>query len=251
MTHLNLSTRFNSKFLIAASLLVSSTIAIAPAHAESIKNVTIGGTAASDYILYDSNATNTFANPNANLQTLIGGTAANPTGNVELAASSEKAGFDFTKNTSLNGTIGGRSISISSLTESDWASSSEKYGKKTFGQYWFDSALTAYGLSSMVGTTVGTNFFNAFKNNGGFQRFSDPNISYVSQDANNVINIGLAGHYDASSLFTKSIDQYLLANPALSNTQKLGMMALKNQLSKPPTTAKPTLALASLQRTLA
>lgn len=227
MPHLHRSTRFTSKLLVAASLLVSSTIAIAPAQADSLKNATIGGTAASDYLLYDSNATNTFLNPNASLQTILGGDAANPTGNVELAASSEKAGFDFTKNTILNGTIGGRAISISSLTSSDWSNS---YKGTTFGQYWFNSALSANGFSSMVGTSNGTTLFNIFKNNGGFERFSDPNISYVSQDAGNMINIGLAGHYNASSLLTKSIDQYV-ATTTLSNTQKLMMAGLKTQLS--------------------
>ena len=227
MPHLNRSTRFTSKLLVAASLLVSSTIAIAPAQADSIRNATIGGTAASDYFLYDSNATNTFLNPSASLQTILGGDAVNPTGNVELAASSEKAGFDFTKNTTLDGTIGGRAISISSLTASDWSST---YQGTTFGQYWFDSALNANGLKSMVGTSTGTTLFNIFKNNGGFQRFSDPNISYVSQDASNMINIGLAGHYDASSLFTKSIDQYVNST-ALSKNQQATMAGLKKQLS--------------------
>ena len=227
MLHLNLSTRFNSKLLVAASLLVSSTIAIAPAQADSLKNATIGGTAASDYLLYDADATNTFLSPNASLQTILSGTAANPTGNIELAASSEKAGFDFTKNTTLNGTIGGRAISISSLTASDWSSD---YKGTTFGQYWFDSALKANGFSTMVGTPTSTTLFNVFKNNGGFQRFSDPNISYVSQDASNVINIGLAGHYNASPLFTKSIDQYVATN-TLTMSQKLMMAGLKTQLS--------------------
>ena len=227
MPHLNRSTRFSSKLLIAASLLVSSTVAIAPVQANSLQNATIGGTAATDYLLYDANATNTFLSPNANLQTILSGTAANPTGNVELAASSEKVGFDFTKNTTLNGTIGGRAISISSLTASDWSSS---YRGTTFGQYWFDSALTSNGLRNMVGTSASTTLFNVFKNNGGFQRFSDPNISYVSQDANNVINIGLAGHYNASSLFTKSIDQYV-ATTRLSNSQRRMMAGLKSELS--------------------
>jgi hypothetical protein len=229
MTPLNLSTRFNSKVLVAASLLVSSTIAIAPAHADSIKNVKIGGTAAttSDYILYDSNETQTYANPNANLQTILGGTAEKPTGNVELAARSEQSGFDFTKNTSLDGTIGGRAISISSLTASDWNSS---YQNTTFGQYWFNSALTANGFGSMVGTATSASLFNVFKDNGGFQRFSDPNVSYVNQDANNVISIGLAGHYDATSLFTKSIDQYL-TNTSLSANQRIAMGMVKTQLS--------------------
>jgi len=64
----------------------------------------------------------------------------------------------------------------------------------------------ATGLGSLNRTSNGTKLFNIFKTNGGFQRFSDPNIPYVNQDAIGTISIGLAGHYDASSLFTRSID---------------------------------------------
>lgn len=76
-----------------------SAITLAPAYATGIKNVSIGGSAPTDYLLYDSNATETYVNPTASLQTILSGNAASPTGNVELAASSEKAGFDFTKTT--------------------------------------------------------------------------------------------------------------------------------------------------------
>jgi hypothetical protein len=219
-------TFFNrSPVLMALTLLGTSAIAIAPAQAEGIKNATIGGSAAKDYLLYDANGTNTFLNSNANLQTILGGDSTNPTGNVELAASSEKAGFDFTKNTALNGTIGGRAISISSLTAADWGSS---YQGTTFGQYWFSSALTANGFGVLNGTPTGTALFNIFKGNGGFERFSDPNISYVNQDSNNMINIGLAGHYNASPLFANAIDQYV-ATTSLSNSQKQLMAGLKSR----------------------
>jgi hypothetical protein len=226
MTFRNRFGQTRSTVLMALTLVGASVIAIAPAQAEGIKNATIGGSAATDYLLYDANGTNTFLNPNANLQTILGGDSANPTGNVELAASSEKPGFDFTKNTALNGTIGGRAISISSLTASDWGSS---YQGTTFGQYWFSSALTSNGFGMLNGTPTGTALFNLFKGNGGFERFSDPNISYVNQDSNNVINIGLAGHYDASPLFARAIDQYA-ATTSLSTSQKLLMAGLKTQL---------------------
>jgi hypothetical protein len=225
MTFLNRSGQTRSTVLMALTLVGASAIAMAPAQAEGIKNATIGGSAATDYLLYDANGTNTVLNPNANLQTILGGDSANPTGNVELAASSEKPGFDFTKNTALNGTIGGRDISISSLTAADWGSS---YQGTTFGQYWFSSALTAHGFGMLNGSPTGTALFNLFKGNGGFERFSDPNISYVNQDSNNVINIGLAGHYDASPLFANAIDQYVATTP-LSNNQKQLMTRLKSR----------------------
>lgn len=224
-------TTFMKKALLT-TLLASgmSAIALAPAQASSIRNVTIGGTAPTDYILYDANATETFANPNATLQSILSGNKNSPTGNIELAASSEKLGFDFSKATTLNGTIGGRSIAISSMTASDWNSA---YKGTTFGEHWFNQALTSNGFGSASSTFTslfGTSLFNIFKSTGGFERFSDPNISYVNQNASGNISIGLAGHYNANSLLIKSVDQYASSNK-LSTSKKLMLNSLKTQLS--------------------
>jgi hypothetical protein len=209
-----------------------SAIALVPANATGIKNVSIGGTAPTDYLLYDATATETYLNPSASLQTILGGSAGSPTGNVELAASSEKAGFDFTKTTTLNGTIGGRAIGISSLTQSDWDTAAYKGSTKTFGQYWFDQAMTSNGFGALVSSSsTGSSLFNIFKGNGGFQRFSDPNLSYVNQSTAGDVSIGLAGHFNATPLFTQSIDQYLSSNSSLSTTQKNTFLAIKGQLS--------------------
>lgn len=189
------------KLVLGASIAIGvSAIATVPAQAGTLTGASIGGTAPSDYLVYDSNATNTFAIPNSqtNVQKVLDGSAANPTGNVELAANSEKTGFNFSKNTTLQGQIGGKDITLSSLTSSDWTSS---YKGTTFGQYWFSQALAFNGLGSVVGTITGQGLFANFVNQGGFQRFSDPNISYVNQnDSTGLISIGLAGHYDAAPL---------------------------------------------------
>jgi hypothetical protein len=203
------------KLAIGASLAVSvSVIASAPAHAGSLTGATIGGTAATDYFVYDSNATNTFLvqSTQANVQKVLDGDATKPGGNVELRASTEKATFnatEFTKNTTLTGKIGGKSLTLSSLTSSDWNTS---YQGTTFGNYWFNQALSANGLGSIVGTTTGTSLFKTFVDKGGFQRFSDPNISYVNQnDTSGLISIGLAGHYDATNLLLANVPTSLKA----------------------------------------
>jgi hypothetical protein len=226
-------TTFIQKALIT-TLLASgmSAIALAPAHANGIKNVSIGGTAATDYLLYDANATETFVNPNATLQSILSGDKNSPTGNIELAASSEKVGFDFSKATTLNGTIGGRSIAISSMTASDW---NMAYKGTTFGESWVNQALTSNGFGMLTSTTVatslfGNSLFNIFKDNGGFERFSDPNISYVNQNTGGDVSIGLAGHYNANSLFMKSIDQYMGSNKSLTANQKSKLTTLQAQL---------------------
>ncbi len=193
------------------SLASLGALSTAPAIASSITGASIGGSAPNDYYVYDVNNSNQTVKMGVNgiplptpsdVQRVLGGNAASPTGNIELRASSEQSGFDFTLNTSLSGAIGGKSITLSSLTASDWATPSYNGSLKTFGRYWFDQALTANGLGALVGIN---GLYNAFNNNGGFQRFSDPNISYVNQnDANGVVSIGLAGHYNALSVLLNS-----------------------------------------------
>jgi hypothetical protein len=219
------------KFILATAV-VASAGALSPAHAGTLQSATIGGSNPGDYLIYGSNATSTFLVPNnpANLTSALSGNSSSPTGNVELAASSEKAGF--TKNTTLNGTLGGKALSISSLTKSDWLS---PVNGTTFGQSWFNQALTSNGFSSMVGTTTASSLFSIFQGNGGFERFSDPNISYVNQnDSTGKISIGLAGHYSANGLFTQSIDTYLAKTTGLSAATKLQLAGMKTTLARKP-----------------
>ena len=218
---------------VTAVIVAASAMMGAPAFAGTLSSATIGGTNPTDYLIYDSNTTNTFevAKTPANLAKVLGGNSSNPTGNVELAASSEKSGFDFTKNTSLTGTIGGKAITLSSLTKDDWNS---VYKGSTFGQYWFSQTLAQNGFGSLVGTNDGLQVFNIFKTYGGFERFSDPNISYVNQnDTTGEIQVGLAGHLNANSLVTKSLDAYLAdltGNLAQTQQNKAKITGLKNQL---------------------
>lgn len=214
------------------SLASLGALSTAPAIASSLTGASIGGDAPSDYLVYDANAINTFLVPStdANVQTALSGNAASPTGNVELRASSEKAGFDFDKNTSLSGAIGGKSITLSSLTASDWATANYNGSGKTFGEYWFAQALTANGFGAVVGTAIGNTIFTKFKDNGGYQRFSDPNISYVNQnDANGEVSIGLAG-------FDNALSVLLTSNTinALPNTAPLFVRTLVNSVLSNP-----------------
>lgn len=226
-------TRRISQLALTGAVVTASAIMGTPAFAGTLSGATIGGTQATDYLIYDANATNTFEVPktSANLAKVLGGDSSSPTGNVELAASSEKSGFNFTKNTSLTGTIGGKAITLSSLTKDDWNSA---YGSTTFGQHWFNQALTQNGFTSLAGTSTGLQVFDIFKTFGGFERFSDPNVSYVNQnDTTGEIQIGLAGHLNANSLITKSLDGYLATltgNSAATQQSRAKITGLKNQL---------------------
>ena len=192
------------KLLLGASIAAGvSAIATTPAFAGTLTNANIGGTASTDYYVYDLNNSGTqtvkVESNLANVQKVLDGNAAKPTGNVELRASSEQSGFDFTQNTTLTGKIGDKDITLSSLTLDDWLSPAT--GGLTFGQKWFNEALSANGFASLIGTNQAKGLFTTFSLQKGFQRFSDPNISYVNQDdTTGLISIGLAGHYDAASL---------------------------------------------------
>ena len=185
------------------SLASLGAIANAPVSAASLTGATIGGTASSDYYVYDviaNNKTKRSESPTSqDIQKVLGGNASSPTGNVELAASSETATFDFTKNTTLEGNIGGKSLVLSSLTATDWFStglgaSSTAYGANNLANRWFSDLLNAAGQSN-ANASRKVNAYNAFLEIKGFERTSDPNISYVNQDdTTGLISIGLAGH---------------------------------------------------------
>lgn len=206
--------------LMIGTAMAVSAIAPNPAQAASLTNVTIGGTNPSDYAVYDADGTNIFrvSGTLANVQKVLNGNAANPTGNIELAANSEKADFDFSKNTSLIGQIGGQNLILSSLTKLDWFGSSlnYSYGQNNLANTWFnefydagglanqESAIkAALGLPSFIPSSfIRQQAFNAFLSIGGFPQTSDPNISYVNQDQmSGEIKIGLAGRYDLKAYY--------------------------------------------------
>ena len=217
------------------SLASLGAIANAPVSAASLTGATIGGTASSDYYVYDviaNNKTKRSESPTSqDIQKVLGGNASSPTGNVELAASSETATFDFTKNTTLEGNIGGKSLVLSSLTATDWFStglgaSSTAYGANNLANRWFSDLLNAAGQSN-ANASRKVNAYNAFLEIKGFERTSDPNISYVNQDdTTGLISIGLAGHLnlvdayklDANSLIAGFLGASLQASEVVKYT---------------------------------
>jgi len=231
------------KFLLGASVLASvSAIASTPAFAISITPTSLTG----NFLIYDSNGINTFQVGYTGLsqaQTILEGSctvgpgnacvpAGSPTGNIELFADSETGAYsklsDF-KNapvTSLTGTLFGKEITLSSLTGVDWFGPSMDTSyyatgnpNSTFAAKWFNQALDANGASALKTAAN----FNLFLSLGGFQRFSDPNISYVTQEtATSGVLIGLAGHYNAGDAFPPgSIFSILFNNKQASEIVKV------------------------------
>lgn len=190
---------------IGASVIGSiSAIASAPAFAASLSVTSLTG----NFFIYDSDGVHTTLTPYTGLnqaQRILEGSAGSPTGNIELFADSETSKYsnlnDFQNAavTTLTGTIQGKQLSLSSLTGKDWFGEAKDttYGAATLATSWFNAVLDANGF--IAPNRAG--LFNTFLTNGGFQRFSDANISYVNQaNPTSKVLIGLGGHYDATNL---------------------------------------------------
>ncbi|MEQ8998868.1 MAG: NF038130 family PEP-CTERM protein [Coleofasciculus sp. B1-GNL1-01] len=232
------------KLLVGASLAVGvSAIATNPASAASLTNPMVTGEKGEDYLIYehvpnpDPEATTDFTrlNNDADLETVLQGSCSvggafipsnscnkgEPGGNVELFANSERLSLDeflnYDTTTSLMGDLGDKSITLSSLTATDWfgetLDTSYNYNgdNLNLANEWFEAALTSYGITDDLLRTANMfmptipnskeSLFNEFRDNGGFQRFSDPNIAYVEMDdMTGSLEVGLAGHYDAVDL---------------------------------------------------
>jgi len=224
------------RLIIGASVFASvSAIASAPAFAASLVNATVGGNAS--FLTYTVVNGQTVVDPNNNVQAALDGNSTAPGGNVELFSNSEAGslypstgatvaqrlsafnnflGYNEVK--TLNGQLNGKNISLSSLTAVDWlgvnsvnslrptlssaattqaksAAIASLYNTSNLATNWFNTTLNKYGV------TPDATKFSTFLLAGGLQRFSDPNISYVNQnDQTGLIQIGLAGHYNAGPL---------------------------------------------------
>jgi len=230
------------KLLVGASVVMGvSTIATHPALSASLTNPMVTGEKGEDYLIYEHvpnpapEATTDFTrlNNDADLNTVLQGSCSvggaftpdnscekgEPGGNVELFANSEQLSLDeflnYDTTTSLTGDLGDKSITLSSLTATDWFGEDldTNYEADNLANEWFEAALTSYGITNnrlnaahmlFVDSRIPNSkesLFNQFRNNGGFQRFSDPNIAYVDMDdMTGSLEVGLAGHYDAVDL---------------------------------------------------
>jgi hypothetical protein len=211
------------KFLISTSLVASmSAITAASSFAASLTNPTVSGTAGTDYYLYKQVGNQTVHDDSASLSTVLQGSAASPGGNVELFANSETSlyttpgssvgltNFKTAPITSLTGSLFGMNLILSSLNGADWFTTKTGtydtgYGADNLANRWFKDVFAANGFSSVI-NVFGSTIYNTGLNAGLFQRFSDPNVSYVNQDtATSDIKIGLAGHFDAKTLLLKAL----------------------------------------------
>ncbi len=206
-----------NKFVVGASVIGISAMVAAPASA----SFQLKG---SDYILYNSNGVNTFADPNADINELLKGDSSNPTGNIELFASSENVSLpQFLMSdavTSISGTYQGKDLTISSLTAKDWfgADLNTNFGANNFANTYFNAFFNAavkdtvkFGLA-FTGQLNSTkeSLYNVFLGKNLFQAASDPNISYITDNGSDLM-IGLAGHLNLSQQYGSQLGEFAWA----------------------------------------
>ena len=180
-------------------------------------------TTTGDVTIFNSNGTNTFLEPGADLGTVLSGDASAPGGNVEL--NDGEAGVDFSDPTAVStlevGLDSGRQVTFSSLTAADWFTPDS--GGQTFADRWFGDMMATYaaevrtrfeaflisqGTPAFLAAAAAaddSNIFGAlFQDDPAsgfnvFERLSDPNIAYVNESPAGV-TFGLAAHSDAGNV---------------------------------------------------
>jgi hypothetical protein len=190
------------KFLISTSVVAGmSAVVGAPAMAAGF---TASGTAGADYLLYKQQGANTVLDNSADLNTILQGNSSAPGGNIELGV----LDHNFNNVTTLSGEVGGKNLTLSNLTAADWT---EDLKTEWFDGLWgqveakktsFVNAFYSFGGSK-------GQMYSIFDSIGGFERSSDPNISYINTNGSN-IDIGLAGHYNMDDKYGDTIENALV-----------------------------------------
>lgn len=215
------------KLLIGTSAFMGMTaMATAPALAGSLTGASVSGT----HLIYgEVNCAISTSGTCTQISADSAQTVLDNLGNVELGGNtSNSSTADFANATTLTGDVDGVAVTFSSLTSTDWfgADGTTAYGDDDFANTWFDAALAAYSitdaglvdavynatLAATGGNTIAANIaaasaptseslFDRFLADGGFQRFSDPNIASVEGDGNGGLEVVLAGHFDGTEQF--------------------------------------------------
>lgn len=185
--------RLFSQFVLTATVTAG---AVALASTSAFAGSLTGATVSGNVIKYCVSGTQTVACPSTSAQDVLNGG-----GNIELAADTETTGTYGTLST-LSGQLDGKTITFSSLQESDWG-----FGNPTgLAKTWFNAAIAANGLS-LTAEQV-SYAYNLFSSKKGFQRTSDPNIKSVSRDTYGTgdITFDLAGHLNLNAALTDAIN---------------------------------------------
>lgn len=152
------------------------------------------------------------------LANVLAGSAAAPGANVELGRLGLVNGV-------LSGTVGTHSITMQGLTSTDWFT---PVNGVTLAEQYIQGAASAFNITiSDMAATVAQ--FQSLDLNPGsgvlnpWQLVSDPNISYVLDDINGALHIGLAGYFNATSFLTGLFGPIVPANAQASEVVKVSV----------------------------
>ncbi|NEP43852.1 MAG: hypothetical protein F6K35_33380, partial [Okeania sp. SIO2H7] len=229
------------KFLVSTSIAAGMTALTGIPALAQIENPTVQG---GEYKIYEAVDTDgdgivdaTKENSSADIVEVLKKVDGTPGGNIELFSDSEDSKYntkivedtvctlDFgfgciieaktttydvtnfanANVTSISGMLGGKELTLSSLTAKDWFGDNldTSYGADNLANTWFDQFLNAAG-QNQLGLTNKQDAFYSFLGMNGFQRTSDANISYVDLVGKGDLKIGLAGHFDLKEFYSES-----------------------------------------------
>jgi hypothetical protein len=145
------------------------------------------------------------------------------TTNVELFTSGEKV----TDHVGFSANLGNKTITIESVTKSDWADG-------TLATGWLTGFRNAYGgLMSGIATGVGSNLLNDFNSNfnslvsylstNGMNAAGDPNIGDVTYNQQTGdLKLDLVGHVNLTSEYVDTRQKITVRNQTINNPNYLG-----------------------------
>lgn len=181
-------------------------------------SATLSNFATSGYLIYTDSGAGT---PRELVQTMdqsqavnaLSGSASDAGGNIELYTQSDGANLtDFANADRVELLVdfgGGSQVSLSSLNGQDWfhdgTSYNTSFGANNLANQWFGDLVAELNnfptLQPMLDTPAEqAHLFNTYRDTGGFQQLSDPNISYVEKNGS-AVTVGLGGFIDVRPRF--------------------------------------------------
>ena len=183
-------------------------------------NLTGDSVSGSTIYIVDTNSTTNpqeimFSSDSSQLINALGGDINFAGGNVELYAASDGASLtDFANadHVELALTFGnGNQVTVSSLNGQDWFNSAStgydtSWGANNLANQWFNDFVDELDTFATLAPFTGDreSLFDTFRDSGGFQQQSDPNISYV-EASGNTVTVGLGGFIDIKPRVTSLI----------------------------------------------
>lgn len=199
-----------TKITNIATLLVTLVGSSVVSHATTPDSATLSNFSNSGYIIYTDTGVGTpseLAQTTDLSQTVnaLSGDASFAGGNIELYTQSDGASaVDFANADKVSLTVdfgAGNTVVLESLNGQDWfndgLSYNTSYGANNLANQWFGDLVDELGN---VSASQEVELFNTFRDAGGFQQLSDPNVSYVEQNGAEV-TVGLGGFIDVRPRF--------------------------------------------------